>query len=95
MTSASQECIPVLLDVTRWRSADILGGGGGPALKAKCMQQVQQMVVGAAKAVRPDWAMEPGCCRAESPSHTSGHSHLQLLSCSGRPRRQTSIEFLK
>lgn len=28
MTSASQECIPVLLDVTRWRSADILGGGG-------------------------------------------------------------------
>lgn len=27
MTSASQECIPVLLDVTRWRSAEILGGG--------------------------------------------------------------------
>lgn len=27
MTSASQECIPVLLDVTRWRSADILGEG--------------------------------------------------------------------
>lgn len=93
MTSASQECIPVLLDVTRWRSADILGGGA-------CSQgQVHATGTadggGAVKAVRPDWAMEPGCCRAESPSHTSGHSHLQLLSCSGRPRRQTSIEFLK